>query len=180
MGSSSSSSSSSEDKYDVFLSFRGFDTRDNITSHLHAALVRNKIETYIDYRLERGDEISQAVLQAIRESKLSVVVFSKNYATSSWCLDELVHILDCKRRNGQFVIPIFYDIDPSHVRKQEGTYAAAFDELEVRFVGNMEKVQKWKAALKEAADLSGFDSSKIRLIFIIIIFNLYKLCFCLI
>ena len=166
--SSSSSSSSSEDKYDVFLSFRGFDTRDNITSHLHAALVRNKIETYIDDRLERGDEISPALLKAIRESKLSVVVFSKNYATSSWCLDELVHILDCKRRNGQFVIPIFYDIDPSHVRKQEGSYATAFDELEVRFMGNMERVQKWKAALNEAANLSGFDSSRFRLIFFII------------
>ena len=177
---SSSSSSSSKDKYDVFLSFSGVDTRDTITSHLRKGLVCKKIETYIDDRLERGDEISPALLKAIRESKLSVVVFSKNYATSSWCLDELVHILDCKRRNGQFVIPIFYDIDPSHVRKQEGTYAAAFDGLESRFRGNMDKVQKWKAALKEAADISGFDSSKIRLIFFIIIFNLYKLCFCVI
>ena len=159
---SSSSSSSSEDKYDVFLSFRGVDTRDTITSHLRKGLACKKIETYIDDRLERGDEISPALLKAIRESKLSVVVFSKNYATSSWCLDGLVHILDCKRRIGQFVIPIFYDIDPSHVRKQEGSYATAFDELEVRFMGNMEKVQNWKAALKEAANLSGFDSSNIR------------------
>lgn len=164
MASSSSSSSFSKDKYDVFLSFRGVDTRDNITSHLHAALVRNQIETYIDYRLERGEEISPALIKAIRESKLSVVVFSEKYATSTWCLDELVHIMDSKRGIGQFVIPIFYEVDPSHVRKQKGSYATAFDELEVRFMGNMEKLEKWKAALNEAANLSGFDSTKIRFI----------------
>jgi hypothetical protein len=41
-------------KYDVFLSFRGEDTRDNFTSHLHAELCRKKIETFIDNRLGRG------------------------------------------------------------------------------------------------------------------------------
>lgn len=154
----SCSSMPSINKYDVFLSFRGVDTRDTFTSHLYAALCRKKIETYIDNRLERGDEISPALMEAIEESDVSVVIFSENYASSSWCLDELVHILNCRENNKQVVIPVFYDIDPSHVRKQKGSYAVAFKELEERFEDSMDKVLEWKTALKVAANLSGFDS----------------------
>ncbi|XP_024200012.1 disease resistance protein RML1A-like [Rosa chinensis] len=148
-------------KYDVFLSFRGEDTRNTFTSHLHEALCRNKIQTYIDYKLERGDEISPALLKAISESKLSVIIFSKNYASSTWCLDELVHILQCRGR--QFVIPIFYGVDPSHVRKQSGSYADAFVQHEERFKDTMDKVRMWRVALTTAANISGFDSQTIRL-----------------
>ncbi|KAB2636272.1 TMV resistance protein N-like [Pyrus ussuriensis x Pyrus communis] len=136
MASSSSSAaaiSSPRRKYDVFLSFRGEDTRNTFTSHLHAALLRKKLHTYIDDKLERGDEIRPALLEAIEKSKLSVIIFSKNYASSTWCLDELVHILGCKERDGQFVIPVFYDISPQDVRKQQGSYADAFAKLEERF-----------------------------------------------
>lgn len=152
----------SSSKYDVFLSFRGVDTRDSITSHLHSALVRRKLETYIDCRIEKGDEISPVLLKAIEDSKLSIIIFSENYAASPWCLDELVHIMDCKRRIAQFVIPIFYKIDPSSVRQQKQSYATAFAEHKVRFMGNSEKLQKWKDALAQAANLSGFDSATIR------------------
>ncbi|XP_068322753.1 disease resistance protein TAO1-like [Pyrus communis] len=147
------------EKYDVFISFRGEDTRKNFTSHLHAALRGKKIETYMDYRLERGDEIAPALREAIEKSRLSVIIFSKNYASSTWCLIELVHILKCKKKNGQMVVPIFYDISPSEVRKQEGSYAGAFAELENRFKDRMDKVIEWKAALVEATGLSGFDYS---------------------
>lgn len=156
--SSSSSPSSTEEKYDVFLSFRGVDTRDNFTSHLYAALCRKKIETYIDNRLERGDEISPALLKAIEESKLSVIIFSQNYASSSWCLDELVHILKCRETKGHFAVPVFYNVDPSNVRKQKGSYEVAFAELENRFKDRIDKVQEWRDALQTAANLSGWDS----------------------
>ncbi|XP_068323216.1 TMV resistance protein N-like [Pyrus communis] len=54
------------------------------------------------------------------------------------------------------VVPIFYDINPSDVRKQKGSYADAFAELEK---GNsMGKVRKWRKALRTAANLSGFDN----------------------
>ncbi|KAL5540118.1 hypothetical protein UlMin_044267 [Ulmus minor] len=111
-------------KYDVFISFRGEDTRKTFTSYLHTALRRENIETYIDEEgLERGDEISPALMRAIEESMISVVVFSENYANSSWCLDELVHILRCKREYGRQVVPVFYKVDPSDVRNQRGSYA---------------------------------------------------------
>ncbi|KAH0978110.1 hypothetical protein GBA52_027829 [Prunus armeniaca] len=149
-----------QEKYDVFISFRGEDTRLTFTSHLHDALCRQKIETYIDYRLVRGDEIEPALLEAIERSTISVIIFSKNYASSTWCLDELVHILECKEKKGQLVVPIFYDISPSDVRKQKGNYALAFRQHEKRFKDNIDKVHKWRDALTKAANLSGFDDSE--------------------
>ncbi|TQD70283.1 hypothetical protein C1H46_044182 [Malus baccata] len=147
------------EKYDVFISFRGEDTRLTFTSHLHAALLREKIETYIDYKLKKGDEIGPALLEAIEKSRLSVIIFTKNYASSTWCLIELVHILKCKKKNGQMVVPIFYDTSPSDVRKQKGSYSDAFAQLENRFKDRMDKVIEWKAALVEATGLCGSDYS---------------------
>lgn len=86
--------------HDVFLSFRGEDTRYTFTSHLYAALTRLQVKTYIDNELERGDEISPSLLRAIDDAKVAVIVFSENYASSRWCLDELVKIMECKRKNG--------------------------------------------------------------------------------
>ncbi|CAN6554464.1 unnamed protein product [Malus baccata var. baccata] len=147
------------EKYDVFISFRGEDTRRGITSHLHQALEQRKIETYIDYRLQRGEEIGPALVEAIERSRISVIIFSKNYPSSTWCLKELVHILKCKERYGQMVIPVFYDISPSDIRNQQGSYAVAFARLEKRFKDSIDKVREWRNALTTAANLSGFDYS---------------------
>ncbi|KRH69389.1 hypothetical protein GLYMA_02G023600v4 [Glycine max] len=91
------------------------------------------------YNLERGDEISTVLLRAIQESKLSVVVFSKNYATSKWCLNELVKILECKKMNRQIIVPVFNDRDPSTVRNQSGTYAVAFAKHEQQLRGDIRR-----------------------------------------
>lgn len=145
-----------EFKYEVFLSFRGVDTRNNFTSHLYRALRDRKVETFMDDRdLKRGYEISPSLLKAIEESHISLVVFSKSYASSSWCLEELVKILQCKQLHGQIVMPVFCEVDPSDVRNQTGSYSEAFVQHEQRF---QDRVQTWKDALKEASNLSGFDS----------------------
>ncbi|KAL4605380.1 hypothetical protein ACB092_09G024500 [Castanea dentata] len=141
--------------YDVFLSFRGEDTRNGFTSHFYRALCDKGINTFIDNDLRRGEEISLELLKAIKSSRISIIIFSQNYAFSAWCLDELVEILNCKK-NGQLVLPVFYKVDPSEVRKQEGNFKVALAEQEIKFKNNMEKVQRWKAALKEAASLSGW------------------------
>lgn len=155
-----SSSSSSLKKYDVFISFRGEDTRQNFTSHLCHAFNRKKIIIYIDENnLEKGDEISDALKKAIQQSKISLVVFSENYASSTWCLDELNHILECMEKCEQIVVPVFYNVDPSHtVRRQQGLYETAFAAHEKRFKDAI-KVQKWKDSLTRAANLSGWHSS---------------------
>lgn len=114
-------------KYDVFLNFRGEDTRKHFVDHLYAALFQKRISTFKDdVQLERGKEISPELLRAIEESRFAIVVFSRNYAASAWCLDELVKILECKNKRGQTVLPIFYHVDPSDVRMQRGCFGKAF------------------------------------------------------
>nr|XP_048320059.1 toll/interleukin-1 receptor-like protein [Ziziphus jujuba var. spinosa] len=150
-------------KYDVFLSFRGEDTRNGFASYLYGALSAKQISTFMDdHELERGDEISPTLRKAIEESKISVIIFSENYASSTWCLEELLQILECRRTNGQIVMPIFYGIDPFIVRKQQGSYGVAFAELEQRFKERMEKVHQWRAALAEASNLCGLASKDFR------------------
>ncbi|KAH9778682.1 Disease resistance-like protein DSC1 [Citrus sinensis] len=144
-----------EIKYDVFLSFGGEDTRESFTSHLYSALSRETVETFIDDDLRRGDEISQSLLDAIEASSISIIIFSERYASSRWCLDELLKILECKKEYAQIVVPVFYRVDPSHVRKQTGNFGDSFLKLGERFP---DKMQSWRNALTEAADLSGFDS----------------------
>ncbi|KAL5734084.1 hypothetical protein ACOSP7_031945 [Xanthoceras sorbifolium] len=138
----SSSSNAPQFKYDVFLSFR--------------ALSDKQLEIFIDYNLNRGDEISPSLLEAIEKSQLSIIIFSRTYASSSWCLEELVKILECREQYGQIVIPVFYGIDPSGVRYQTGSFADAFAEHGQQ---TSYKVQRWKDALKKAANLSGWQST---------------------
>lgn len=143
--------------YDVFLSFTGVDTRLGFTGNLYKALTDKGIRTFIDDReLQRGKEISPSLVKAIEESRIVIPVFSTNYASSSFCLDELVHINECVNRKGRLVLPVFYGVDPSHVRHQTGSYGEGLDELEGRFQNNMERLQKWKLALNQVANLSGY------------------------
>ena len=151
----SSSSSTHQWNYDVFLSFRGEDTRKNFTGHLYKALCDQGFNTFIDNDLQRGEKISLELLKTIKLSMISIVVFSKNFASSTWCLKELVKIFECKS-NGQRVLPIFYKVDPSEIRKQDGEYGIALAKHEEIFKDDKEKVQKWRKTLTEAANLSGF------------------------
>ncbi|XP_050133539.1 disease resistance protein RPV1-like isoform X2 [Malus sylvestris] len=154
----SSSSSGSPWKYDVFLNFRGDDTRRCFVSHLYKALNQKTINTFIDAEgLRKGNDLSQ-LLTAIQDSRVSIVVFSQNYASSTWCLKELVQILDCMDRKDQIVVPVFYDVDPSHVRKAESSFAEAFAKHEGHSSADMEEVRSWRSALTRATNLSGWDS----------------------
>ncbi|KAL4616366.1 hypothetical protein ACB092_07G194800 [Castanea dentata] len=142
-------------RYDVFLSFKGEDTRNGFTSNLNGILCHNGINTFMDDRLQRGEKISAELLEAIESSKISIIIFSKNYASSTWCLDELVKILECKN-NGQVVLPVFYKVDPSDVRNQKGNFGEALAKHEKKFKDHKEKVQRWRAALNEASNISGW------------------------
>ncbi|XP_057987228.1 disease resistance protein RPV1 isoform X3 [Hevea brasiliensis] len=164
MASTSSSIIPSKITYDVFLSFRGSDTRSNFTSHIYAALCRKHITTFIDDNsLDRGEEIKETLLKAIEESKIYVIIFSENYASSHWCLDELVKIMECMKTMGRKVLPVFYHVDPSDVRKQTGKLGEAFGKVKQQFKESIDRVERWSTALTEAANLSGWDSSNYRL-----------------
>ncbi|XP_016650309.1 PREDICTED: TMV resistance protein N-like isoform X2 [Prunus mume] len=143
--------------YDVFLNFRGQDTRKNFVDHLHTALDQKGIFAFRDVESNWGQSIPIKILEAIEESRCAVVIFSRNYADSTWCLDELSKIVECKKgRSGLMVLPVFYDVDPSDVRRQQGSFKRAFDRHEDRF-GDPERVQRWRAALTEVANLSGWN-----------------------
>ena len=103
LGSTSSSYNSfdtiqnQEYRYDVFISFRGPDTRNSFVDHLSSHLLRKGIFVFKENdKLQKGESISPQLLQAIQQSRLSIVVFSKNYASSTWCLDEMAAIAYCK------------------------------------------------------------------------------------
>ncbi|KAL4592892.1 hypothetical protein LXL04_005899 [Taraxacum kok-saghyz] len=160
MASSSSSSSSSVRvlssqswNYDVFLSFRGADTRKTFVDHLYSALDQNGIYTYKDdVTLARGELINPALLKAIEESQIALIIFSKNYANSKWCLIELTHIMKRMEEGKLTVIPIFYDVKPTIVEKQEGEYRVAFKKYKH---DNKAEVESWRKALVEATNISG-------------------------
>ncbi|KAK4587364.1 hypothetical protein RGQ29_024179 [Quercus rubra] len=155
--SSSFSSSTPQWKYDDFLNFRGEDTRNGFTGHLYATLKQKGIVTFRDEeKLERGKSISPELLKAIEESKFAIVILSRNYASSTWCLDELAKIIECMREIGTTVWPIFYDVDPSNVCKQMRSFAQAFATHEEHFKDHIEKVQNCRATLKEVANLKGW------------------------
>ncbi|XP_045810954.1 TMV resistance protein N-like [Trifolium pratense] len=153
--SSSSSSITYGWAYDVFLSFRGEDTRMGFTGNLYNALVGKGINTFIDdEELRKGEEITPALMMAIQQSRIAVVIFSENYASSTFCLEELRKIMECIKHKGRLVWPVFYKVDPSDVRHLKGSYAEALAKCK-RKTFDTEKVKQWKLALQEAANLVG-------------------------
>ncbi|KAK7286733.1 hypothetical protein RJT34_21944 [Clitoria ternatea] len=159
---SSSSSSGHHWIHDVFINFRGTDTRESFVSHLYAALRNAGVNTFFDdEKLEKGAELGSNLLQAIEGSHISIVVFSKSYTESSWCLKELVEIMECRKTHGQIVVPIFYHIDPSDIRHQKGAFGQALEALASKIhLGKGVKqsiISKWRTALTQASNLSGWD-----------------------
>ena len=161
---SSSSSSRPYWKFDVFLSFRGEDTRLGFTGHLYQTLIQKGIITFRDdERLERGKSISADLLKAIEESQFAIVILSTNYASSKWCLAELAKIVECMKQNMLTILPVFYHVNPSDARNQMGilasgnqTFAEAFAKHERDPKVKIEDLQAWKAALKEVGNISGW------------------------
>ena len=153
------SSSTSVKEYDVFISFRGTDTRKGFTSFLYDALKKEGIKTFIDSDdLEKGDQISPVLLEAIEASAIAVIVFSENYAQSSWCLDELNHIVHCKEERGQVVLPVFYKVEPTNIRYQTGSFGDAFLQHEIHFENDPARLSKWRESLSTTANIAGWDT----------------------
>nr|XP_023927678.1 TMV resistance protein N-like [Quercus suber] len=153
-GASSSSFTHQLKKFDVSLSFRGEDTRFGFISHLYDTLRLKGIHTFIDDKLSRGEEISTKLLKTIENSMMSIIVFSENYASSTWYLDELAKIVECKK-NDQLVRPVFYKVDPSEICNQNGKFGEALAKHE-RKLKDSKKVERWRKALYETANISGW------------------------
>ncbi|KAK7286788.1 hypothetical protein RJT34_22021 [Clitoria ternatea] len=156
-----SSESNSERIYDVFINFRGKDTRKNFVSHLHSALANAGVNTFLDDAMFPTEiELKEELFRAIEGSRICIVVFSKSYTESSWCLNELEKIMECHRTFGQVVLPVFYDVDPTDVRHQKGDFGKALEALaRKKFSREGEKyaLSNWGSVLTAATNLCGWD-----------------------
>ncbi|XP_043687551.1 disease resistance protein RUN1-like [Telopea speciosissima] len=97
-------------------------------------------------------------MEAIKDSRIAIIIFSEKYACSTWCLSELAKIVECYE-DGRMekAMPVFYKVEPSDVRHQRNTYEKTFKKHEKRFKKEMGKVKTWRAALTKTANLSGWD-----------------------
>lgn len=156
-------SGSSGYKYDVFLSFRGPDTRRTFADYLYESLVGAGFTVFRDEEeLHAGKNIGPEIERAIDDSRIHLPIFSANYASSAWCLQELARMVKCSRESfGRKITPIFYDVSPSIVRHRMGSYEEALLKHERRY--DKETVREWREALTDVAALYGWDAREARL-----------------
>jgi len=158
MASTSASAQRHRWTYDVFVSFRGEDIRKSFMDNLFKDFRQKGINAFRDDNENlKGEELPPELYKAIEESWFLIVIFSKNFASSSWCLRELVKILECKRvgEPKHEVRIVFYDVKADVVRKQTKSYADAFIKHEIS--NTTEQVAVWKEALREATNIIGCD-----------------------
>ncbi|KAI3409338.1 OTU domain-containing protein [Psidium guajava] len=135
-------SSKPRGNHHVFLSFRGTDVRNSFVGHLYAALDQRGIYAYVDSEeLRKGAQITPALTKAIEDSRIAIVVFSEDYASSLWCLEELAKIMECKERRDLMVFPVFYKLEPREVRTPRERYREAMVKHESKFGKDSEKVK---------------------------------------
>lgn len=138
-------------RWDVFLSFRGEDTRDTITRNLYNSLHEHGVRVFKDdYGLARGEEIAPSLIDAIYDSAASIIILSPNYGSSRWCLEELAKICELNR----LILPVFYKVDPSDVRRQQGPFKQDFERHQDRF--GEDTVSKWRKAMMKVGGISGW------------------------
>ncbi|GLJ14111.1 hypothetical protein SUGI_0226300 [Cryptomeria japonica] len=146
--------------YDAFISHRGPDVKQTLAEQLYDLLQERGCRAFLDREeIEAGDSISSAIYNAICSSVVQIAIFSKGYAESSWCLDELVFML---QQTDALFIPVFYDVHPwelRHVQNEKSQYTAAFSDYQ-RKGRNLDKLDEWKEALASAADISGYELSQ--------------------
>ncbi|XP_039155069.1 TMV resistance protein N [Eucalyptus grandis] len=148
---------SSKKNYHVFVSFRGTDVRNNFLHDLYAALNQKGIYTFVDSEeLRKGEQISPALMRAIEESRIAIIIFSEDYASSRWCLEELVKIMECKAQKELIVLPVFYKVEPREVRLGRKAYGIAMTKHEKDPEKDRKTVETWKKALFDAGSLSGW------------------------
>ncbi|KAI9071819.1 hypothetical protein K1719_046223 [Acacia pycnantha] len=141
--------------YDVYLSFCGEDTRFSFIDFLHHSLLQKGLRVFLAESIGRVEPTTSTIFEPIHKSIIAIIVFSENYV-NSFCLQELVQILECFKEEGRLIFPVFYDVNPSEVRDQRGSYAKALARLEERFIDKRDQVEEWRQALSQAAEIKGY------------------------
>ena len=146
-------------EYDVFINHRGPDVKKTFVAHLYAALSNwgINIRPFLDAEdIPYGHDVFEEIDKALKGACVHVAIFSKGYAESIYCLDELCVMLESK----QPIIPVFYDVEAANLRRPEdGPFKEAFIKHEKR--GRTEKIPRWKEALHKVADYRAFRMDEV-------------------
>ncbi|KAL3729015.1 hypothetical protein ACJRO7_033588 [Eucalyptus globulus] len=156
------------EEYQVFLSFRGPDTRHGFADDvLYRDLSEARIHVFIDHEeIRPGERIGGELLRAINDSKLYIPIFSPTYASSYWCLCELAMMVEKydsgKDENKKVILPIFYNVKPDDVKLRTLLYENEIQKLEQRMKDkkknfSYEDANTWRQALKTVGGISGLD-----------------------
>ncbi|RVW15993.1 TMV resistance protein N [Vitis vinifera] len=102
--------------------------------------------------------LQQNFQKAIEESRICLIILSENYARSRRCLEELTKIMDCREQIGKLVFPIFYHVEPLHVREQIRSFgeALADHERNADHEEGRRKIEKRRATLTMVAGITGW------------------------
>lgn len=149
MGQERKGESSSGATYQVFLSFRGHDTRQGFADVLYHALIRDGIRVFGDNEeIPKGEDIGDEILGAIRESSIFVPIFSRGHATSKWSLvelSEMVKSMDEAPESSKKILPILYNVGADDVKLRTELYVEALRKHTEKF--SLEMVQVWEDSL---------------------------------
>ena len=161
VGTSSAPLERDDGGYDVFLNFRGPDSRDTVINVLYNALIRAGIRVFLDdEEIRKGEEIKGELESAIVNSKIYICIFSKDYASSRWCLRELAKMMECRENSSgktkKVILPVFYQVDVSKdLKLRSGVYSTALEEHKAK-LKDAAAVEPWEAALKKVAAIKGW------------------------
>ncbi|CAG7878420.1 unnamed protein product, partial [Brassica rapa] len=144
-------------KHHVFPSFHGPDVRRGFLSYLLKEFKEKGIDVFIDNDIERSKLIGPELTEAIRGSLIALVLITRNYASSTWCLNELVQIMKCWEEDKQTVKVIFYEVDPSDVKNQKGDFGTVFHKTCAE--KSTDEVERWRKALQIVAQIAGYHTS---------------------
>eukprot|EP01018_Ginkgo_biloba_P037774 Gb_09751 [translate_table: standard] len=163
-GTASSSAQSTIDRivqYDVFINHRGKDVKDTIADFIYESLRSAGVRAFLDRdEIHKGDNLSAIIREAIAKANLHIAIFSRNYAESPWCLAELCLLLE----SGAPIIPIFYDVEPSHLRwaTRDGPFYQAFTKHAHNKRFGIHTLEMWKRALHTVSFISGWKLTEFK------------------
>lgn len=107
-----------------------------------AETLRNTFASHlsVDFRRKRIAAFVNCDDDDVTEGASVVFVFSKNDS----CFDKLVTVLQCRRKTGLLVVPVFYGVSPSEVVVPEHDSG--------------DRIREWSRALRELRELPSHQS----------------------
>ncbi|XP_031501456.1 disease resistance protein RPV1-like isoform X2 [Nymphaea colorata] len=143
-------------EFEVFISFRWQDTANGFSWQLHEALKHRDIRAFLmdaDADMLKTGNMMETASKAMNRAEVFIPIFSRGYAESTSCLEEIAKMVECKK----LMLPVFYDVEPRDVRNQKGPFEAAFKRYEKDEGLDKKKLKAWRDALKETGEFKGYD-----------------------